>query len=61
MCEFEVILNGKSMFKDVIYAKANGNNVTVRNVLGESREFKDCKITEVDENTTHLVLTATKP
>jgi predicted RNA-binding protein len=57
MCEFNVILNGETMFKDVVYAKNEGDNVVVKNVLGEAREFKNCKITEVNVNTTKLVLT----
>ena len=56
MCEFNVILNGKIQFKDVVYAKVEGNNVTVKNILGEAKEFKNCKITEVDVNATRLVL-----
>jgi predicted RNA-binding protein len=60
MCEFNVILNGKTQFKDVVYAKTENNN-TVKNVLGETKEFKNCKITEVDVNSTRLVLTAIKP
>ncbi len=58
MCEFNVILNGKTTFKDVIYAKAQDGNITVKNVLGETRQFKDCVITEVDVNATRLILTA---
>jgi len=61
MCEFNVILNGETLFKDVVYAKTEGNNVVVKNVLGEAREFKNCKITEVNVNTTKLILTAVKP
>ena len=61
MCEFNIILNGETLFKDVVYAKNEGNNVIVKSVLGETKEFKDCKITEVNVNTTQLVLTATKP
>jgi predicted RNA-binding protein len=61
MCEFNVILNGKTMLKDVVYAKTDGNSVTVKNVLGEAKEFKNCKITEVDVNTTRLVLAESKP
>ena len=57
MCEFNVILNGKTQFKDVVYAKSDGNNVMVKNVLGETKEFKNCTITEVDVNSTRLVLT----
>ncbi len=58
MCEFNVILNGKTVFKDVIYAKAENNSVIVKNVLGESKEFKNCKIIEVDVNSTRLLLQA---
>ena len=61
MCEFNVILNGETLFKDVVYAKTEGDNVIVKNVLGEARKFKNCKITEVNVNTTKLVLTAIKP
>jgi len=60
MCEFNVIFDGKTVFKDVIYAKAEGNNVTVKNVLGESKEFKNCKVIEVDVNSTRLVLLGSK-
>ncbi len=61
MCEFNIILGGKTLFKDVIYVKVEGDNVTVRNILGESKEFKDCKIVEVDVNYTRLVLVPVKP
>ena len=37
MCEFNVILNGKVQFKDAIYAKVEGDNVTVKNILGEAK------------------------
>jgi predicted RNA-binding protein len=61
MCEFNIILNGETLFKDVVHAKNEGNNVIVKNVLGEAKEFKNCKITEVDVNSTRLFLTAVKP
>jgi predicted RNA-binding protein len=61
MCEFNVILDGKPLFKDVVYAKNEGTTVTAKNILGEAKEFKNCKITEVDVNSTRLVLTAVKP
>ncbi|MCS7115003.1 MAG: CooT family nickel-binding protein [Nitrososphaerota archaeon] len=56
MCEFKVFLNGKEVFKDVVYAKAENGKVLVRDVIGESREFKNCKIVEIDVNKTRLVL-----
>ena len=61
MCEFDIILNGKVQFKDVIYVKVEDDNVTVKNILGEGKEFKNCKIVEVDVNSTRLVLAALKP
>ncbi len=60
MCEFSVIFDGKTKFKDVVYAKTQGSDIIVKNVLGEVKEFKNCVITEVDVNSTRLVLTAIK-
>ena len=56
MCEFNVILNGATQFKDVVYAKTTNASVTVKNIIGETKEFKNCKIVEVDVNATRLVL-----
>jgi predicted RNA-binding protein len=58
MCEFKVILNGKIVFKEVVYAKMESNSIILRDVLGESKEFKKCKIVEVDVNSTRLVLSS---
>ncbi|MBX5328481.1 MAG: CooT family nickel-binding protein [Candidatus Bathyarchaeota archaeon] len=58
MCEFTVILDGKTVFKDVVYAKMENNRILIKNVLGESKEFKNCKIVEVDVNSTRLVLSS---
>jgi len=58
MCEFKVILDGDVVFKDVVYAKMEDNTVSVRDVLGESRDFKNCKIVEVNVNSTSLVLSS---
>lgn len=60
MCEFKVILNGEILFQDVVCAKAEGNKIIVKNVLGEAKEFKNCKIDEVNVNTTKLILKTTK-
>ena len=46
------------MFKDVVYAKVKGDSVSVKDVLGQSKEFKNCKISEVDVNSTRLVLSS---
>jgi predicted RNA-binding protein len=60
MCEFNVIIDGKIQFKDVIYSRVDGENVTVRNILGQGQEFKGYRIVEVDVPNTRLVLTAMK-
>lgn len=58
MCEFNIILDGKIQFRDVIYIKVEGDNVSVKNIMGEGKEFKGYKIVEVDVPNTRLVLTA---
>ncbi len=49
-------MDGKTQLKDVIYAKVEGDNVTVKNIMGEAKEFKGCKIVDVDVPNTRLVL-----
>ena len=56
MCEFTVILNEEVVFKDAVYAKMKSNNVIVGDVLRETKEIKNCKIVEVDVDSTRLVL-----
>jgi predicted RNA-binding protein len=56
MCEFNVILNGKVQAKDVIYAKIEGGNVVVKDIMGEPKEFTGCKIVEVDVPNARLFL-----
>jgi len=56
MCEFNVIIDGKIQFRDVIYSKVNGENITVKNILGQMQEYKGYKIVEVDVPNTRLVL-----
>jgi predicted RNA-binding protein len=60
MCEFNVIIDGKVQFRDVIYSKVDGEIITVRNIMGEAREFKGYRIVEVDVPNTRLVLSALK-
>ena len=60
MCEFNVIVDGKIQFRDVIYSKVDGENITVKNIMGEAREFKSYKIIEIDVPNTRLVLSVLK-
>ena len=58
MCEFNVIVDGKIVFRDVIYSKVNGETIVVKNILGQAQEYKGYKIVEVDVPNTRLVLVA---
>jgi predicted RNA-binding protein len=60
MCEFNVIVDGKVQFRDVIYSKVDGENIVVKNIMGEAREFKGYRIVEVDVPNTRLVLFSLK-
>lgn len=59
MCEFEVILDGKTVYKDVVYAKSDGKNVVVKDVLGSTKTFENCYIAEIDVSSEKLKLTST--
>jgi len=56
MCEFKVFLNGSNVMEDVVMAKSEGNVIVLIDVVGESREFKDVRIVEVNVPSTRLVL-----
>jgi predicted RNA-binding protein len=60
MCEFSVLLQDKTVFRDAVHAKADGKKVTVRNILGISKSFEDCTIQEVDVQSERLVLQTAK-
>jgi predicted RNA-binding protein len=60
MCEFNVIIDGKVQFKDVIYSKVDGDSLLVKNIMGETREFNGYRIVEIDVPNTRLVLSALK-
>jgi len=60
MCEFKVYKKDEMVFKDAVYVKADGNRVTVRDVLGVSKVFEECTIAEVDVNSERLLLVPVK-
>jgi len=58
MCEFTVFLDKEIVYRNVIYAKAEGNNVILRKVLGASKAVESCRIVEVDVSSQRLVLSS---
>ena len=56
MCELTVFRKNEVVFENAVYAKVDGSNVTVRDVLGVSKVFDDCTIGEVDISKERLLL-----
>ncbi len=44
------------VFEDAVYAKTERNGVIVRDILGKSRVFDNCRIIGVDVGSTELKL-----
>jgi len=59
VCEFKVFLQGKTVFNDAIYAKTEDGKVIVKDVIGNSKKFENCRIAEVDVGSERLVLSST--
>ena len=60
MCELKVMINTTLVFENAVYAAINGNNITVRDIMGKSKEFKNHAITEVNIAKEQLILSPTK-
>ncbi len=56
MCELKVVLIGKKVFDECVWAKQENNNVTVRDLSGFSRGFLNVAIAEVDIGKVTLTL-----
>lgn len=51
-----MLLEGKPVYEDAVYVKVDGTKVTVKDVLGVSKVFENCKISEIDVSSERLVL-----
>jgi len=56
VCEFKVFLDGVKVAEDIIYARAEGLRVTLRDILGKPTVLDGARIVEVDVMSTRLVL-----
>ena len=54
MCEFTVYLNGVKVMVDVVFAHDNGKDVTLKDIMGESKTFEGARIIKVNVLTTQL-------
>ena len=59
MCELKVIIENKIVFKNAIYAKVTENKVIVQSIFGQTKEFQNHTITEVNITKEQLILSKT--
>lgn len=59
MCELKVIIDEVVVFENAVYAKTVENNVVVKDIMGNSKAFKNHTITEVNIPKEQLVLSPT--
>ena len=57
MCEFKVFLDDEKVAEDIVYARVEGDKVTIRDILGRPMVFEGVKLDEVNVMTTKLTLT----
>lgn len=56
MCEFKVLLEGREIMRDVIYAQQEGDDVIIKDIIGEEMLVEKAKIIEVNVFSTKLIL-----
>lgn len=56
MCEFKVLLEGKKIIKDVIYARQHEGGIILRDIIGNEMHVEDAEIIEVSVFSTELIL-----
>ncbi|PVX26586.1 MAG: hypothetical protein CW691_01070 [Candidatus Bathyarchaeum sp.] len=59
MCELKVIINKMIVFEDAVYATTVENKVVVKGIMGNSKEFNNHAITEVNIPQERLILSPT--
>jgi predicted RNA-binding protein len=60
MCELKEIIDKAVVFENVVYAKTVENKVVVKDIMGNSKTFKNHTIIEVNIPKVLLVLFPTK-
>lgn len=60
MCEFKVYLDGEKVAEDIVYAKIEGSQVTIRDILGRPTLFEGTRLDELNVMTTRLLLSRIK-
>ena len=56
MCEFKVFLDGDLVMDDVLYARAEGGRVVLRDVIGSEKVIEGADLVELNVIGTRLIL-----
>ncbi len=60
MCELTAFLHKDIIYRNVVYAKREEQELVLRTALGADKRLKHCKIVEVDLISKRLVLSSTQ-
>ncbi|MFC1488003.1 CooT family nickel-binding protein [Thermoproteota archaeon] len=60
MCELKIVVDEAVVFENVVYAINVENKVVVKDILGNSKEFENHVITEVNIPKEQLILSPAK-
>ncbi len=60
MCELTAFLHKDIIYRNVVYAKREEQELVLRNALGAEKRIKHCGIVEVDMISKRLVLSSTQ-
>ena len=60
MCELKVVIDEAVVFENAVYAATVANSVVVKDIMGNSKTFKNHTITEVNITTEQVILFSTK-
>ena len=56
MCEFAVYLDGIKVFEDAIFCQVLNGKLLMKDILGQTKEVRNCHIVEVNVPKEKLVL-----
>jgi predicted RNA-binding protein len=56
MCEFNVYLDETKVFEDAIFCRVLDGKLLLKDILGQTKEFVNCHIVEVDVTKEKLIL-----
>ena len=56
MCEFKVFIGKEKVFDDAVFCSVNKGTLVVKDILGQSKQFSNCHIAELNVTSETLIL-----